>query len=200
VNSKKKNSNKVSLYHLYTKTNEPCPNFNYYVAEWLDDTLRLKEHKPAKAFAPLRSAYNALFETTRQVPENQSLSEWQIHRKLLSTLTNIMLKTDIRSVLTHLSAENINIGGFRSALSQGMAKNTGENLANIIVYVLAKMLAHQDEVLVDKGSALPLRPHLTLYRTFQGAKTGEEELDLPIEGDYNAPRKLSQWHKWSKLE
>lgn len=175
---------KQPSYDLYTKSGSPCANFNKFIVGWLDEALQVSSHKTPIAFEPLRIAYNKMLQVALDSSTDPTLPEWQAHRTLLSTLTNMMLETDITSILRErLSSENINIGGTRTALGQSLLKNTGENFINIIVYVIARLLAHQDEVLVDKGLPPPLRPLLTMQRTFEGSESGEDKLNITIETD-----------------
>jgi hypothetical protein len=103
---------------------------------------------------------------------------------MLSGLTDLFFGIDIRPELeARLSSELPNVNSFRSQLSQGLAKNTGENFINVIAYALADALIDQDEVLVDKNLPPHLRDILTLKRTFTGTVTGSVELELPIESD-----------------
>jgi hypothetical protein len=76
----------------------------------------------------------------------------------------------------------VNVGGFRTTLSQGVAKNVGENFVNIIVYALADLLSHQDTILIDKGVPPALRKAITLRRKVT-LKTGVREIHIPIESD-----------------
>jgi hypothetical protein len=93
-----------------------------------------------------------------------------------------------------LSAAPINEGGFRTALSQGFAKNAGENFINVIVYALADLLQGQDEVLVDKGTPRPLRDLLTLRRSFVDPHGATREITIPIESD------LAVWRRSNPAE
>lgn len=150
------------------------------VNEWLSDRLTPAEHSPAVAFEPVRRQYDARL-ATFPGGENQR----EIHRALLSNLTNLLLGVDITGHLgRRLSGELLNDGGgFRSAQSQGAAKNNGENFVNAIVYALSDLLAGQDEILIDKGVPPRLKDALHLKRTVRLAG-GEEILQIPIECDF----------------
>jgi hypothetical protein len=95
-----------------------------------------------------------------------------------------MLGNDITGHLAErLEDQNINPGGFRTALSQGVAKNTGENFINIIVYALADALSFQDRVLVDKGLPPTIRQCLTLERDVPTGEDSVRKLRITIESD-----------------
>lgn len=158
----------------------PTADFNSLVQGWLRDDIRVREHKPPAAFGKLRHAYEGRLAQLSHNPR-----QWENHRVLLSDLTNVMLGINLApSISDRLESSTINEGGFRTALAQGVAKNSGENFVNMIVYALADSLAHQDEVLVDKGLPAPLKEALTLRRTFAGAGEGRQELTIPIESDF----------------
>jgi hypothetical protein len=167
---------------LYDADRIPVEGFNGLVHEWLRDKVRLVEHSPPAAFDFMRTAYELEVEnllTTEEAPD-----VWTAHRTLLSDLTRLMFGDDISGRLSSkLSAERINPAGFRSQLTQSVAKNTGENFINAIVYALAACLRDQDDVLIDKGMAAPLRPLLTLERHFAGSSGQERFIQIPIEVD-----------------
>ena len=165
---------------LYDKNGIPNPGFNGAVLGWLRGTVSLKEHVPPAAFDLLRSAYDLELDTLLK----GGLPRWQAHRVLLSNLTGLMLGNDITGQLSsRLESVTINPRGFRTALAQGVAKNTGENFINVTVYAIADSLAHQDDVLVDKGLPPSLRDCLTLKKTITEQKTGERTLKATVEGD-----------------
>jgi hypothetical protein len=112
-------------------------------------------------------------------------NRWDAYRVLLSNLTKLMFGDDISGRLaSKLSAEHINPAGFRSQLSQAVAKNTGENFLNAMTYCLAAALSHQDNILVDKGRPAPVKPFLTMYRTVPLADGKEDRLiTIDIECD-----------------
>jgi hypothetical protein len=91
---------------------------------------------------------------------------------------------DIASeISTRLTNDQINVRGFRTALAQGVAKNTGENFTNVIVYALADALSFQDEILVDKGVPPILRRAIGLKKIFVNPDGTRREMEIPIEGD-----------------
>ena len=102
---------------------------------------------------------------------------------MLSDLTKIMMGDDISGRLSaRLSGANINPSGFRTALSQSVAKNTGENFINALVYLVADALKHQDDVLIDKGLPPPLKKEVTLLKSF--AAMGQvRQISILIEAD-----------------
>jgi len=167
-------------FRLYDSSGAPSAGFNTAIRGWLEGSLRVKEHVRPKAFEELRVAYDLELDTLLQ----KGVCRWQAHGMLLSNLTKLMLGNDITGQLaTRLAAENINPLGFRSALSQGLAKNTGENFINAIVYAVSDSLMDQDEVLVDKGLPPPLREWLTLKKTVVQRASGSRTLTASIEGD-----------------
>jgi hypothetical protein len=114
---------------------------------------------------------------------------------MLSSLTDLLFGDDISATLAaRLSQERINQQGVRSALAQGFVKNTGENFINVIVYALADLLSGQDDVLVDKGLPVPVRPFITTKRSFTGADGTIREISIPIECD------IAIWHRQRPAE
>jgi hypothetical protein len=169
--------------HLYSNGN-PCKNFNKLILEWLRKSVLVVEHQPPASFESLRIAYDEACEAMLQITGDSIKNRWNTHRDVLSNVTKLMFGIDIRSELaSRLTASPINTGGFRSALAQGAAKNTGENFINVIAYGLADALSFQDEVLVDKGLPPILRESLKLKKTFSDVKGKTRELEIPIEGD-----------------
>jgi hypothetical protein len=165
---------------LYDAEGIPVEGFNRLVGGWLDGSVKVREHKPPAQFDKLRDAYD----TALDALEKTGLPRREAHVKLLSELTDLSQGQDLSTALAkRLSAGPINEGGFRSALSQGFAKNTGENFINLIVYALADILGDQDEVLVDKGRPRPLGELLTLRREFTTPDGSSRELTIPIESD-----------------
>lgn len=165
---------------LYESEGVPAPSFNRKVRGWLDGSLDVREHKAPAAFDDLRSAYDAALSGL----EATGLSRTACHIRLLSELTDLIQGQDLsRALKSRLSAAPINESGFRTALSQGFAKNAGENFPNVIVYALADILSDRDDVLVDKGRPPPLQPALTLIRRFETADGGVREISIPIEAD-----------------
>src|SRR5262249_38235215 len=156
-------------------------DFNSLVLGWLQERLIVREHRPPAAFTELRHAYDLEVDNVRAISKTR-LPTWQAHKAVLSNLTELMLGHDVTGLLSkRLSAESINPGGFRTALAQGVAKNTGENFINAITYGLAACLAHQDVVLVDKGLPPPLRPFLEFSKRFTGRLSGPRAISIKLE-------------------
>lgn len=165
---------------LYDKTGKPTPNFNRTVNGWLTGSADVVEHKPPKAFAGVRNAYDKSFRSYVK----KGFSKKDSHRKVLSNLTTLLFSVDINDEMDiSLTSSTINLTGFRSARSQGMAKNAGENFINALAYALSDMLADQDEILVDKGMPPHLRELLTLKRRFVGTNGTTRDLELKVEVD-----------------
>jgi hypothetical protein len=142
--------------------------------------VAVREHSPPAQFGELREAYDEALAALEK-------TDWlrrAAHVKLLSELTDLIQGQDLSaSLAARLSSAPINESGFRTALSQGFAKNAGENFINIIVYALADVLQGQDEILVDKGTPVPLRDLLTLKRAFHLPNGSTREISIPIEAD-----------------
>jgi hypothetical protein len=165
---------------LYELAGAPCPEFNARIKKWLESKQALREHAKPAAFDGIRDEY---CKAVAAAQEAAGLSKRDAHRVALSSLTNMLLGYDIAAELRErLSAAPVNPAGFRTTLSQGVAKNVGENFVNAIVYALADLLANQDHILVDKGMPPALRKALTLKRTVP-LKTGAKEIHIPIECD-----------------
>lgn len=171
---------KNSFDSLYLgKDKIPAPNFNSLVLRWLKDEIRVREHSPAAAFLPVRTLFDVEFELLCAVHGRRNA-----HRILLSRMTPLLLEVNIGKHLEgRLVGDLINQTGFRTALSQGQAKNNGENFVNAIVYSLASLLSGQDRVLVDKGTPPCLKELLTLKRV---VSVGGEDIEfkIPIECDF----------------
>ncbi|HEX7278234.1 MAG TPA: hypothetical protein VF255_01295 [Solirubrobacterales bacterium] len=165
---------------LYAADGAPVKGFNGLVGGWLDGSVEVREHKAPAQFDESRDAYDAALDALEQT----DITRREAHVRLLSELTDLIQGQNLSAALgARLSAAPINAGGFRSALSQGFAKNAGENFINLIVYALADILGDQDEVLVDKGTPPPLRKLLTLRREFATPDGSSRELTIPIECD-----------------
>lgn len=165
--------------HLYDRAGMPCPEFNVRIKQWLESDLQLREHAAPAAFEGVRDAYSKAVASAQAT----GLCLRDAHRMALSNLTSMLLGHDLAAELrARLSGDTVNPAGFRTTLSQGVAKNVGENFVNVIVYSLADLLANQDRVLVDKGMPLALRRALTFKRIVP-LKTGPKEIHIPIEGD-----------------
>ena len=163
----------------------PVADFNQSILRWLSGDLRLAEHATPKAFEALRIAYDLEVDNLLRV-KRPSRGLWEASQAVLSNLTSLMLGNDISGLLSErLSAERINPRGFRTALAQGVAKNTGENFINLITYAVAKCLAHQDEVLVDKALPPSVRPLITLEKVFESSfpRPAKRKIEIKIESD-----------------
>ncbi len=162
---------------LYTN-GQPRVDFNSLVVEWLAGRVRLKEHAPAKAFGGARNLLDAALETS--IAEGKSLQD--ASRKALSGLTTFMFAQSLDDALGYLSQDMINEGGFRSARSQGFAKNWGENFVNSIAYVLARAYQDNPDVIVAKGTPKPLHSRLKSTRLvpLHGSR---ESISIAIESD-----------------
>ncbi|HVI55873.1 MAG TPA: hypothetical protein VM621_12590 [Luteibacter sp.] len=169
-----------AVSRLYsTASKAPTPNFNGMVLKWLRDELVIRDHAVAKAFAPVRALMD--LELTALASDRSTKAA---HTFLLSNLTRLLLEIDLGAHLEgRLVGDLINLTGFRSALSQGHAKNNGENFVNAIVYGLAKLLESQDRILVDKGTPPCLKDALCLTRNIELAGHAEV-LKIPIECDF----------------
>ena len=170
---------KTSLY--LSEPDSFSPGFNRLIVSWLRNESLVREHQPAKAFEPVRKAYDVLL----QALVASGNTPVDAHRAALTSLTPLLLGVDISKFLSgRLDPSLINVSGFRTALAQGSAKNNGENFVNVMVYALGMLLSNQDEVLIDKGAPPKLREALTLVRSVKLANR-TDELKLPIECDFS---------------
>lgn len=166
----------LCIYNQLTRV--PELDFNASIVKWLRDELVIRDHKPAVAFSPVR----ALFD--KEIDLLIKTSPRLAHAAVLSRLTPLLLDIDLGAHLQgRLLSDLVNETGYRSALSQGQAKNNGENFVNAIVYSLAQLLRHQDEILVDKGTPPGLKNSLTLTRRVAIA-SGSRDIRIPIECDF----------------
>lgn len=164
---------------LYGDDGTPHSDFNVVVGGWLEGRIELREHRRPAAFDGVRDEYARAISTA--VREGFSCRD--AHREALSNLTDLLFGYDLTAELkAKLDPDTVNPTGFRTTLSQGVAKNIGENFVNLIVYALAEVLGYQDEVLVDKGLSPTLKELLQLKRTVP-LRTGSKEIKIPIEGD-----------------
>jgi hypothetical protein len=164
---------------LYGLDGTPTVGFNIQIKEWLECKRIIVEHSKPAAFDGVREAYTKAVAAAQA----ENLDKRDAHRLALSNVTKMFFGHDLAAELRNrLSAATVNPGGFRTTLSQGVAKNVGENFVNVIVYALADLLSGQDVVLVDKGLPPVLRKALTLKRTVP-LKTGDKEIHIVIEGD-----------------
>ena len=154
-----RSSSKKALY----ADGAPVSGFNSIVLQWLRKEIAVREHSAPKAFDFMRAACDV--ELVNILASGLADNRWDAYRVLLSDLTKLMFGDDISGRLSStLSGDNINPAGFRSQLSQSVAKNTGENFLYAIAYCLADALSHQDEILVDKGRPPLLKQYLTMHR------------------------------------
>lgn len=165
---------RISLY----ESDQPRTDFNTLVVDWLAGRIQLREHQPAKAFGGARALLDAAIDSS--LADGRDLAG--AARKALSGLTTYMFAQSLNDALGYLSEDMINEGGFRSARSQGFAKNWGENFVNSIVYVLARAYEHHPQVIVAKGTPRPLRPRLESTRLvpLHGSR---EAISIGIESD-----------------
>ncbi len=167
----------MARVRLYDANGEPNSEFNKRVWGWLDSSIEVKEHQRPAQFEQLRAAYDEAHSALLAT----GLDPTGAHSKLLSELTELIQGQDLSKALSsRLSAAPINETGFRTALSQGFAKNAGENFINVIVYALAQIFGDQDRILVDKGTPPPLRELLTLRRVFQTSDGDQRDIVIPI--------------------
>jgi hypothetical protein len=167
---------------LYAQdTFEPRAAFNKAIVAWPRNTQKFSEHKPAAAFEPVREVLDKKLGDLLKVQSTRNA-----HKELLSSLTNILLTIDLSAHLGgRLQGELINSTGFRTALSQGSAKNNGENFVNAIVYSLAILLSKQDKILVDKGVPPLIRRSLEIFRKVPLTSLAEPlKINVPIECDF----------------
>ncbi len=168
---------------LYDGNGAPRMQFNKRVLGWLKGSLRVKEHQPPKTFEVLREPYEKKLKAILSHAKFAG-PKWRAHRILLSNLSDLIRANPLTESLgVRLEKSNITSVGFRSALSQGVAKNMGENFINAITYALADSLVDQDEVLVDKGLPRRLRTLLTIRKEFVGRTSGKRELEFTPECD-----------------
>ena len=168
-----------TMVRLYQPDGQPCRDFNLLIRQWLECSIFVLGHQRPAAFDGVRDAYNTAVATARRA----GLSVRDANRVAMSDLTTMLFGHDLATELAaRLTGETVNPTGFRTTLSQGVAKNVGENFVNVVVYALTDLLAHQDEVLVDKGMPPQLKQALGLKRVVP-LKTGAKEIRIPIEGD-----------------
>lgn len=164
--------------HLYDKYHTPNKNFNQIIIGWLRSEIEIYEHKSPAAFLPVQILFDKEIEFLEQ---NYIINPY---RYLLSRLTPMLLNFDLSSHLKgRLLGDLINETGFRSALSQGQAKNNGENFVNVIVYALAHLLKDQDDIIVDKGTPPSIKSALCLNKTIS-LYNGTMNIKIPIECDF----------------
>lgn len=164
---------------LYDADGKPSPGFNSLVKNWLEGIQPVREHTNPAAFNGIRQAYMKAV----NVAISAGLNRAEAHRQVLNELTELLFGHDIALELAErLNPGLVNDSGFRTTLSQGVAKNIGENFVNIIVYALADVLEGQDEILIDKGLPPALKAALSLKRRVP-LKNGSMDITIPIEGD-----------------
>ena len=164
---------------LYGADGLPAPEFNRMVKSWLEGDLPIREHTSPAAFDGVRQKYMEAVDVAISAGLDRAIA----HREALNKLTELLFGYDIAEELAErLNPGLVNEAGFRTTLSQGVAKNVGENFVNLIVYALADTLSDQDEILIDKGLPPALKAALELRRTVP-LKTGDMDISIPIEGD-----------------
>jgi len=164
---------------LYDRDGFPVPNFNDLVIRWITNETQIREHKSPAAFEGVRQKYDEAI----KVAEDSGLSPAEANKEALSRLTDLLFGHDLAVELgLRLNPGLINDTGFRTTLSQGVAKNVGENFVNLIVYAFAKLLEGNDDVLVDKGLPPALKTTLELRRVVD-LENGRKSMKIPIEGD-----------------
>lgn len=154
----------------------PVDNINELTVAWLRGEIRVKEHAQAKAFSSLRLLIDAVL--NEPAPEGA-------HRHALTHLTPVLFRQGLREQLGHLSDDTLNIGGFRTAASQGFAKNWGENFVNAIVYILCSYFIDHPDIVVAKGSPPPVRKRLAGQKLVT-LSNGVERITYDIESDFCA--------------
>lgn len=170
---------------LYDAAGRPATDFNRKILGWLEGTIRVREHQPPKVFQELRTKYAEGVDAALRAARDRAPTRWHAHEFMLSRVTDLMFGIDLGALVAgRMSAESINKGGFRSKHSQSVAKNSGENFINLLVWALADVLSVQDEILVDKGLPPPIRDALTLVRPFRSKSGAVRELEVPIETDF----------------
>jgi len=160
----------------------PTTGFNSLILQWLKGEELLTEHNTPAAFNLVRLKYDSFI--CQLV--STGMEEKKAHKKALSYLTTeILLSTDIKSeLMERLSGSSINASGARTQLSQGMAKNSGENFVNLVIYSLANIYKDNDQVLIDKGTPEFLKKTLHLQRTVTLTNNVIKTIDIPIESDF----------------
>ena len=102
--------------------------FNHVVRGWLEGSIPIREHSKLAAFEGIKSAYDHAISITRSA----GLSPKDGHREVLSKLTKLLFGYDLAEELKErLNPGLVNDTGFRTTLSQGVAKNVGENFVNL---------------------------------------------------------------------
>src|SRR5438874_991534 len=118
----------VKRTRLYGLQGIPRPDFNLVIKGWLDCELNLREHSRPAAFEGVREAYVSAVTAAME----GGLSLRDAHRAALSGLTAMLFGHDLAAELRgRLSGDTVNPAGFRTTLSQGVAKNVGENFVNV---------------------------------------------------------------------
>lgn len=145
--------------------------FNETVVAWLEHEKQISNHVPPKTFPDVIPRYHKALDALKQKKSSRP------EKDIMNRLTDILLGVDLRQSLEKRLESESTSSGFRSPVSQGMAKNTGENFVNLIVYNLARSLGDTG-ICVEKGTPPRLREESRLERKIFG-----EKLEIPIEGD-----------------
>jgi hypothetical protein len=154
--------------NLYSCSNPE--SFNKSVIRWLRGEVQISNHSQPIAFRPYIYAYEDL---KRKLNESRGKPP---QREILNHLTDILLSVDLKKELSKRLSDETG-SGFRSALSQGLAKNMGENFVDLIVYNLAEGLGNSG-IVVDKGVPPLLKKEMEIEFTRFG-----QRLKIPIECD-----------------
>lgn len=145
--------------------------FNDRIKGWLEGDVHLKSHKTPKTFDQLLNPYQKYLDDLEKNGSANPCKEINNH------LTDLMFGVDISKSLTVRLSQDTLSGGFRSQVSQGIAKNAGENFVNLMVYNLACNLADTG-LCVDKGLHPTLNEEMRLTKSMLSTN-----LTIPIEGD-----------------
>src|ERR1035441_3175731 len=169
---------------FYDKNREPIAGFNEHLIAWLSGDGRYLRSTP-KAFEKLLYNYKQTVEDAIGLPGPGEGTRWAAQPLALSGLTDVLFGVDLRPELAaRLTHQEINPAGFRTTLSQGVAKNTGEHFINLTAYALADALKFQEKVLVEKGLPPHLHAPLILLRDVEtGATPTKTVIKIPIEVD-----------------
>lgn len=144
--------------------------FNSRVVSWLEGRQQISNHDPPKTFRYLIDPYNDMIRELREGGDGNP------NKTILNNLTKLLMNPDIKRHLKEVYGDDTN-EGFRSDLSQALAKNVGENFVNLIVYNLASNL-RSTGLCVDKGLPPKLKQEMTLKMDALGGP-----IAIPIEGD-----------------
>jgi hypothetical protein len=145
--------------------------FNSMVVDWLEGKAKVVNHSEPMTFGLLLKPYAAHLDGLRKSGSTYP------EKEMLNHLTDLLLGMDLKSELEKRLSSSPGKGGFRSQVTQGIAKNVGENFVNLIVYNMARNLGSTG-LCVDKGLPPALKKEMTLSKKMLGS-----EILVPIEGD-----------------